>query len=87
MKSTYLGRSCRSLPAACRRRDVLEVPLPRYSRIEVLDNGLKLFKALTRIFNGAKLAARTLLLSRSRGAARPSAGALQSFAEDGTRSQ
>ena len=36
MKSTYLGRSCRSLPAARRRRDA---PLPRHSRIEVLDNG------------------------------------------------
>ena len=38
MKSTYLGRSSRSLPAA-RRHAVLEAPLPRHSRIEVLDNG------------------------------------------------
>ena len=44
MKSTYLGRSCRSLPAPQLELDaanaVLEAPLPRDSRnIDDLENG------------------------------------------------
>ena len=84
MESTYLGRSCRSLPAACRRRGAGSTT----SQILKVHFSREPSKLLTSGFHGSTRAARARVIpARSRGVAQPSAGALCTLAEDGTRSQ
>ena len=83
MKSTYLGRSCRSLPAACRRRGAESTTSQRLKEHRSRQRS----KLLTSGFHRTTHASRARCQGkRSRGEARPSAGALCTCAEDGTRS-
>lgn len=69
------------------------LPLPRHTTRQVRHATLKSGRSFLprhlgpRVFTVARTALRLVRLARSRGAARPSAGALCTLAKDGTRSQ